>query len=507
MTQQAALKALKLGYNIFLTGAAGSGKTFILNKYIEYLKSEKIGAAVTASTGIAATHLNGITIHAWSGLGVREELREGDLKKISRNARVRKRMKNARVLIIDEVSMLHARQLDMVDTICRHFIDKSLPFGGLQVVLCGDLFQLPPVEKNQNKEVEFVFSAKAWSRTGFKVCYLNEQHRQKNDELIGVLNSIRSGQAGDKEARVLSGRIGAALSGPVKPTRLFSHNQEVDQINNLELTKLRGNIMIYDMRYQGNEKLVMTLKNGCLAPETLALKKGAQVMFVKNNFDQGFVNGTTGVVEGFDKETKMPVIITRAGKRLTANPETWSVDVDDASLASIRQVPLRLAWAITIHKSQGMSLDTAEIDLTKSFEFGMGYVALSRVRTLSGMRLLGLNDIALEVNPDILAIDAELQKASAEFFEELKKIDLPELDKRSKEVIKNKNKAEKTYSVELIRRKHSQAYMPWSKEDDHKLQNLFKQGKSVKELAEQFGRNNGAIYSRLKKLKLAGRVK
>jgi len=502
MTQSAALKALKLGYNIFLTGAAGSGKTFVLNKYIEYLKSNKVGVAITASTGIAATHLGGITIHAWSGLGVKEELKEGDFKKIGRNARVRKRLKSAKVLIIDEISMLHARQLDMVDAICRHFINKLLPFGGLQVVLCGDLFQLPPVEKDQNKEVKFVFSAKAWGQTGFKICYLNEQHRQKNDELAGVLNSIRGGKAGAREAQALSARISAALSGQVKPTRLFSHNQEVDQVNNLELAKLRGDIMIYDMRFQGNEKLVGMLKGGCLAPETLMLKKGAQVMFVKNNFDQGYVNGTTGIIDGFDEETKMPIVITHAGKRLAASPETWSVDIDDIALASIRQVPLRLAWAITIHKSQGMSLDAVEIDLTKSFEFGMGYVALSRVRTLDGMRLLGLNDLALEVNPDILAIDAELQEASANFLEELEKINLPKPDNRPQA-----SKLNKVYDVEEIRQKYGKAYLPWTEEDDCLLIDLFKQGKAKNELAKLFERNNGAISSRLKKLELLGKIK
>lgn len=408
-----------------MTGAAGSGKTFILNKYIDYLKKNKIGVAVTASTGIAATHMNGITIHSWSGMGVLEELREGDLKKIARNARVRKRLKGVKVLIIDEVSMLHARQLDMVDAICRRFIDKKLPFGGLQVVLCGDFFQLPPVQKDQAGEIKYVFAASAWRAAGFKVCYLKEQHRQQNDALVGVLNNVRRGEAGAADAEVLSSRIRAAVSGPVRPTRLFSHNYEVDHVNNLELKKLPGKTMAYDMRGQGSERLVETLKAGCLAPSTLQLKHGAQVMFVKNNFEKGYVNGTTGVVEGFDAETKMPIIATHSGKRVVASPEVWLIANDDIILASVRQVPLRLAWAITIHKSQGMSLDTAEIDLTKAFEYGMGYVALSRVRTLAGMRLLGLNDMALEVNPDILAVDAGLQQASVDFLKELKPLSSP----------------------------------------------------------------------------------
>lgn len=421
MTQADALKALKQGYNILLTGAAGSGKTFVLNKYIDYLKKQDINVAVTASTGIAATHMNGITIHAWSGMGVLDSLTETDFKKIGRNARVRKRIKAARVLIIDEVSMLHAHQLDMVDVICRRFLDRLKPFGGLQVVLCGDFFQLPPIKKNSSEPVQFVFDSNSWPSGKFKVCYLNEQHRQKNDGLTEILNSIRSGQVNDDHKQILLTRLQAVLVEEIKPTRLFTHNQEVDRVNNLELTKLVGDVAVYEMRLQGNEHLVMALKNGCLAPETLSLKIGAQVMFVKNNFDVGYVNGTTGVIESFDHDTRMPVVRTMDGKIFTAFPETWSITEEEVMLASVRQIPLRLAWAITIHKSQGMTLDLAEIDLSKSFEFGMGYVALSRVRTLAGMRLLGINDLALEVNPEVLKIDLELQTASRDFLLELNK--------------------------------------------------------------------------------------
>lgn len=421
MTQTTALKALKQGYNIFLTGAAGSGKTFVLNKYIEHLKKRDISVAVTASTGIAATHMNGMTIHAWSGMWVLNSLSESELKKIGRNARVRKRIKLAKVLVIDEVSMLHAYQLDMIDAICRRFLDRHKPFGGLQVVLCGDFFQLPPIQEKFDEPAQFVFASNAWKEAKFKVCYLEEQHRQKNDCLTDVLNSIRRGKAGEQEVKALSSRLQAILVEEIKPTRLFSHNVEANQVNNLELNNLEGDVLVYEMRFRGNDHLVTVLKNSCLAPETLSLKIGAQVMFVKNNFEVGYVNGTTGVIESFDPETKMPIVRTLAGKIFTASPETWSIAEEETVLASVRQVPLRLAWAITIHKSQGMSLDLAEIDLAKAFEFGMGYVALSRVRTMDGLRLLGLNKRALEVNPQILEMDASIIELSKEFELELKK--------------------------------------------------------------------------------------
>lgn len=436
MTQADALKALKQGYNVFLTGAAGSGKTFVLNKFIEHLKKEDIKVAVTASTGIAATHMNGITIHAWSGLWVLNSLSDAELKKIGRNARVKKRIKEAKVLIIDEVSMLHAYQLDMVDAICRRFLDRLKPFGGLQVVLCGDFFQLPPIQEKYDEPAQFVFAAHVWASAKFKVCYLNEQHRQKNDALTKVLNAIRSGQVQEQDREALASRLQAILVEEIKPTRLFSHNHDVNRVNNLELASLQGDVLVYEMRYHGDEYLVTALKNGCLAPETLSLKIGAQVMFVKNNFDLGYVNGTTGVIESFDPDTKMPVVRTLEGKKFIAYPETWSVTEEEKVLASVRQIPLRLAWAITIHKSQGMTLDLAEIDLAKSFEFGMGYVALSRVRTLSGMRLLGINDMALAVNPEVLEIDQELQAASDNFLAEL------ENESIIKEVTQSKVKAQ-----------------------------------------------------------------
>ncbi|NTU99346.1 AAA family ATPase, partial [Candidatus Falkowbacteria bacterium] len=271
MTQATALKALKEGYNIFLTGAAGSGKTFVLNKYIDYLKKERVGVAVTASTGIAATHMNGITIHSWCGMGIRNVLSDADLRTIGRNGMLRKRLKATKVLIIDEISMLHAHQLDMVDAICRRFLDRELPFGGLQVILCGDFFQLPPVMKKEEGEMRFVFSSTSWWMAGFKVCYLNEQHRQKGDKLIDVLNMIRNGKAGESEAKLLSSRLNASIDAAIRPTRLFSHNLDVDQVNDQELRRLKGNIKLYEMRSHGNEKLSSMLRDGCLAPETLRL--------------------------------------------------------------------------------------------------------------------------------------------------------------------------------------------------------------------------------------------
>ena len=417
MKQRTALDILKLGHNVFLTGPAGSGKTFLLNQYIAHLKSKKIGVAVTASTGIAATHMNGQTIHSWSGMGIKDELTEGDLNKLKRKFFYRKRFAKTHTLIVDEISMLHAHQLDMVNKICKAFKDPFLPFGGLQVILCGDFFQLPPVSKNSQK-AKFAMESLAWQEMNPKICYLEEQYRQEDEKMSKILNAIRNRQVDDQILGLILSRENQPTRSDIYPTRLFTHNANADAINNLELQRIKEKPLAYTMQSDGNDKLVSVIKKGCLAPERLVLKKGAVVMFVKNNFDRGFVNGTLGKIVDFD-ENKLPIVKTFLGAEIVALPEKWAIEEDDRVLASVTQIPLRLAWAITVHKSQGMTLDAAEMDLSKSFEYGMGYVALSRLRTLDGIKLLGINETALKVNPEICELDKELEKMSDMNFQEI----------------------------------------------------------------------------------------
>lgn len=418
MTQDEALQLLKLGHNTFLTGSAGSGKTYLLNKYIKYLRQHRVGVSVTASTGLAATHLDGRTIHSWSGIGVHATLTDTDLTALQRDKRVRKRYQKTRVLIIDEISMLHAFQLDLVDRVARKMLDPLLPFGGLQVVLCGDFFQLPPVNSANGNTTGFAFESIAWQQAQFCTCYLHEQHRQGNDPLLRVLNDIRSGTANDDTKVPLRTRYKKQPAGAVQATRLFARNVSVDAINQDELNALAGEESSYYMTKQGGTKLTDALIRSCPAPDTLNLKVGAKVMFVKNATDGSYVNGTLGVVESCSS-TEEPVIKTFDGNTVVAEAVDWKYEENGSVLASISQVPLKLAWAITVHKSQGMTLDAAEMDLSDAFEPGMGYVALSRVRALSGLNLLGLNDIALQVHPEILQKDSVFQQLSQKATEEL----------------------------------------------------------------------------------------
>ena len=371
--------------------------------------------------------MNGQTIHSWSGMGIADVFSEDDFSKLKKRQYHSQRMRATKVLIIDEISMLHAHQLDIVNTICKRFKEPFSPFGGLQVVLCGDFFQLPPVTR-YGQEARFVIESETWDEMDLKICYLEEQHRQEDKQMLKILNDIRSRSCNEKTLDIICSRKDKDIKSSITPTKLFTHNANVDYINDLEIKKIQEEPKTFVMTAGGNEHVVAAVKKGCLAPETLVLKKGAVVMFVKNNFDRGYVNGTLGTVTGFDI-SGMPIVRTVSGKTIIATPEKWSIEEDEKSLASITQVPLRLAWAITVHKSQGMTLDAVEMDLSKSFEYGMGYVALSRVRTLDGIKLLGINNVALQVNPKVYEFDKILEKLSHVNVGEVAEMGL--LEKRS----------------------------------------------------------------------------
>jgi ATP-dependent exoDNAse (exonuclease V) alpha subunit len=404
MTQKEALNILKTGANVFLTGEPGSGKTHTVNSYVKWLREHGIQPSVTASTGIAATHIGGYTIHSWAGLGIRDKLTEYDLDQMGTNERLVKRLNSARVLIIDEVSMLSSQMLSMVDQVCRALKDSNRAFGGLQVVLVGDFFQLPPVRDR------FAFYSSSWEESSFIVCYLSEQHRQEDGAFLNLLGAIRRGEVNEDHIELLNSRFDTKEHKDIP--RLYSHNLDVDILNKHELDKLSINSRAFLMGSRGPENRVTQLKKGCLSPETLHLKVGARVMFTKNNFEEGFVNGTLGKVVGFSKTNGNPEVKTDKGKVIEVEKAEWAIEENNRVLASISQIPLRLAWAITIHKSQGMSLDSAHMDLSATFEYGQGYVALSRVRTFSGLILAGINKRALEVHPDIMEKDIRFKESS-----------------------------------------------------------------------------------------------
>ena len=487
MKQSEALDILKMGHNVFLTGAAGSGKTYVLNQYISFLKGGGVSVGVTASTGVAATHMQGMTIHSWAGIGIKADISSGDLSKMAKKSYLKKRFKYAKVLIIDEVSMLHHFRLDMVDSVCRAMKEDERPFGGLQIVLCGDFFQLPPISRGAEK-ASFVYHSDIWQDQDMdlKVCYLDEQHRQRDDELLDILNDIRNNTVTDATLNPLRRRYKKRIDGVVEPTKLYTHNSDVDRINERALDNIDGVEKTYEMTSTGKQKLVEVLMKSCLAPEILRLKKDAAVMFVKNNHDKGYVNGTLGKIADFD-EFGSPVVRLRDGTEITATPESWVIEENGKVLAEISQVPLRLAWAITVHKSQGMSLDAAEMDLSKSFELGMGYVALSRVRTLEGLRMLGWGERAGEVNEEVLAFDQEFKKEAKGVAEWLKDLGKTVIKESQKKFFDNIKPSEKEKELKLST--HEQT------------KKLVAKKMSLAEMTKERGLTTGAILAHLEKLK------
>ncbi len=481
MTQKEALDILKTGRSAFVTGAAGSGKTHLLREYISWLREKGISVGVTASTGIAATHMGGYTIHSWAGIGIKDALDSADIDELLERSYLRSRFRNTKVLIIGEISMLHDFRLDFVDKILRIASNTAIPFGGIQVILSGDFFQLPPVTRREGglnserppglghlnpggrgeflptsqfsarNKSEFAYHSDAWNSLNPAICYLEEQHRQDDQDYLDILNAIRAGNVNEDMYDLLESRLNKKPAGLIEPTKLYSHNINVDAENERELSKLVGNTCTYEMHSTGSPALCESLKKSCLAPEILILKVGARVMFVKNNFEKGYANGTLGVVE--DSRYEYIRVKTYSGEMIEVEPESWRIEENSVKKAEITQYPLRLAWAITVHKSQGMSLDAAEIDLSQSFEPGMGYVALSRLRTLGGLCLRGMNDMALCIHNEAQDYDARFQEASERHTREINDISRKELDRMHGEFArktgsaKGKNKKQSTVDV------------------------------------------------------------
>jgi ATP-dependent exoDNAse (exonuclease V) alpha subunit len=418
MIQTEALDILKSGENVFLTGRAGSGKTYLLERFILSLRFRKIPVGVTASTGVAATHLSGMTINSWAGIGVKSFLTDDEIETLLKRSYLRKRFTETKALIIDEVSMLSSHTFETVDRLLRVFKNKDEPFGGMQVVLSGDFFQLPPVGEGSS-DIDFVYKSPLWKELDLKVCYLDKPYRQDDHRFLSLLDDIRENNVTQRTWDTLKACFLQERKSDILPAKLYTHNAHADIVNASELAKIPGVSRTFLMRTNGNPSLAYLLVKNCLAPERLVLKIGAQVMFVKNNREAGYANGTMGKVSGFD-EKGIPIVQTYNGEEITAYAEEWEIEEDDRVVARITQIPLRLAWAITIHKSQGMSLDAAEIDLGKSFVQGMGYVALSRVRTLEGIKLRSVNRTALMVNDGVRKFDRQLREESEELVQELR---------------------------------------------------------------------------------------
>lgn len=394
---------LTQGGNVLVTGSAGTGKSTLLAAIRERFDKN---LPVAASTGIAAVNVGGMTLHSWAGLGLAEKAADVLARAIlDRGGKVVRRIKQAKRLAIDEISMIHGDLLDKLDAVFRIVRDKpSEAFGGIQLILFGDFLQLPPVCRIGAQK--FAFQANSWGAGRIKTFHLTKVFRQADQAFVDALNSIRLGEITSDVRAMLESRWRVSDPDPsIEAIVMHTHNTDVDRENADRLARLHGTERRFDAKDDGEGAPLATLQKNCLAPERLKLKKGAQVMLLWNLEPlEGLANGTLGVVEDFDGDK--PRVRFANGRTETLDRKEWTIKNGNEVLASRKQFPLRLAWSITVHKSQGMTLDKVKVYLDRAFDAGQSYVAMSRVRSLAGLFIESSKVGAIHAHPDALAFYA-----------------------------------------------------------------------------------------------------
>lgn len=403
-----AFEAVKNGKNIFVTGPGGTGKSTLL-KEIGTLP----GVGMTATTGAAALLIEGRTLHSFLGIGLAKE----SAGELARNIRLRRSSLDSwmttKILVIDEVSMLSAQLLDKLDSVARMIKCKSKPFGGLQLVLSGDFLQLPCIHG------DFCFEAKCWQDLKLQTFILSEIKRQTDIAFLECLNRARFGQVSEQDLELMMASR-ERTEKEILPTRIMCKNVSVDQINEKELAKLSSlDQREYVLEVETSEeiskefKAKFNWKNYCFATERLKLAVGAQVMLIVNSHTKNLFNGSRGVVKSFDFDG-LPIVKFVNGSEVTIGFHKWEVKDDGRIIANIFQIPLKLAWSITVHKSQGSTIDCAVVDLSGAFEFGQAYVALSRVKSLEALTLKNASQEQFRAHPKALAFYENLCSSKTE---------------------------------------------------------------------------------------------
>ncbi|RDW88693.1 ATP-dependent DNA helicase PIF1 [Coleophoma cylindrospora] len=443
------------GKSVFFTGSAGTGKSVLMRTIIERLRKkymrEPDRVAVTASTGLAACNIGGVTLHSFGGIGLGKEDVSTLVKKIKKNQKAKNRWLRTKILIVDEISMVDGDLFDKLEGIARMLRNNGRPFGGIQLVITGDFFQLPPVPDSDKKErgVKFAFEAGTWNTAIHHTIGLTQVFRQKDPEFANMLNEMRLGKISPETVRAFQ-----KLSRPVEyhdslgATELFPTRNEVENSNAFKMRALHGRSYTYEAQdsgtFQGDmrEKLLSNM----MAPKTIELKKGAQVMLIKNLDDQ-LVNGSLGKVVAFmsdktfeiynnypdiiddqipdedldddarqarmrlnglkkERDVHFPLVrfamADGTSRDLLVQNEEWKVELPNGEVQAQRsQLPLILAWALSIHKAQGQTLERVKIDLKKIFEKGQAYVALSRATSQAGLEVKNFDKSKVMAHPRV----------------------------------------------------------------------------------------------------------
>ncbi|KAJ0108653.1 dna repair and recombination protein pif1 [Diaporthe amygdali] len=453
------------GQSVFFTGPAGTGKSVLMRAIIQDLKKKYAKdperLAVTASTGLAACNIGGMTLHSFAGIGLGKDDAQTLVKKIRRNGKAKNRWMRTRVLIVDEISMVDGDLFDKLSQVGRIIRNNGRPWGGIQLVITGDFFQLPPVPDSHSRDTKFAFEAATWNTSIDHTIGLTEVFRQKDPVFAQMLNEMRLGHISEQTVETFK-----KMSRPIhfndglEVTELFPTRQEVENSNQRRLRELPGEVHRYEALDAGDPNIRDKLLGNMMAPKVLELKKGAQVMLIKN-LDETLVNGSLGTVIGFSTESAFEIsgglfdeehengddVDPKVKKRLAAfsrqlsdnaGPdkkkfplvqfhavdgtarimlccsEPWKVETPTGEVqASREQLPLILAWALSIHKAQGQTLARVKVDLGKVFEKGQAYVALSRAVTQEGLQVLRFDRRKVMAHPRVVSFYQKLYSAES----------------------------------------------------------------------------------------------
>uniref|UniRef100_A0A8C2IGF0 ATP-dependent DNA helicase PIF1 n=1 Tax=Cyprinus carpio TaxID=7962 RepID=A0A8C2IGF0_CYPCA len=406
--QTAVLNAVLSGKNVFFTGSAGTGKSFLLKRIIGSLPPKSTYA--TASTGVAACHIGGTTLHSFAGIGSGSAPLEQCIE-LAQRPGVMQHWTSCKHLVIDEISMVEAEFFDKLEAIARSIRRSTEPFGGIQLIVCGDFLQLPPVTKGKDK-ANFCFQSRSWRKCIHMNLELTEVRRQTDKAFISLLQAVRVGRVTEEvTAQLLRSAYHSIERDGILATRLCTHKDDVELTNENKLKQLPGVMRVFEA-VDSDPMLFQTIDALSPVSRMLQLKVGAQVMFTKNlDVQRGLVNGARGVVVDFQPGNQgLPRVRFLCGAVEVIKRERWMFKASGGLYLSRQQLPLKLAWAISIHKSQGMTLDCVEISLARVFESGQAYVALSRARSLEGLRVMDFDPRVVQANQDVLLFYKRLRK-------------------------------------------------------------------------------------------------
>ena len=416
------LSLLKNGENVFLTGFAGTGKSYILNKLKERFKKQ---LTITSTTGIAAVNVKGQTIHSWAGVGLCRNPIARTVEKIKSRKTQLNLIQNCKILAVDEISMLNIEAFEYINEVLKNLRESSEPFGGIQVLFIGDFYQLPPVEKEETLERRYCFDSPIWNELNLQNVVLKKNYRQSEEKFINALAHMRENCLEIDDIELFKSRMIDSDTSEANILHIFSTNEEANRYNNTKFNQIeepirvfsaedgvfRGKNLVTDGFTESESYILEVFSKNCRAEREIALKLGARVMLLINmDFNKGLINGACGNIIGFNQET---ISIKFDNGVVAAIPKhTFEYYYNERVVAERLQYPLKLAYGITIHKSQGMTLDKLVVDCARIFERGQSYVAMSRVRTLEGLYLKNFE-------PEKVLVDNRV----AEFYENLKEVE------------------------------------------------------------------------------------